>query len=576
MAYGDLKIRNLIWNTGSGDNAVALSTLLTTGANTFTGNQSLGDNVKVQFGTGNDLQIFHNGTDSNILNSQGDFYIQNTGSNADDINIRAQDDINIQVQNGEPAINCIGNGAVELFFDSVKKFETTSSGGTLTGHLGVSDTSSNSASARIYLTSGNTADSSIYFARANDTATSAIRYEHTTNALQLWGYNNSLRAEINSSGNLRIPNDSGKITFGTGDDLQIYHNGTDSYIKNTTGGLNIASADGQPVFIRGGTNLGEMLAEFHDNGTNKLFYDNSNKLETTSYGISTDGKLNFNGTGDKILIGDNGKIQFGGGLDLQIYHDGSNSYIANSTGALILKIDNLQIKNAAGNESLIRATANGNAELYYDNSKKLETASYGTYVSGTSKADNFGVNDAGKYHAGSGNDLQIYHNGSNSYIINNTGETWIRGNDLRLASTAGEWYAQFAADAAVKLYYDNVKRFETTANGITVTGTVSDSKGDLRSIPQNYQSSNYTLVNSDAGKHILADGNIVWINGRHSAGDAITIVNATSGNITITKGTHMYNTADGNDNNRTLASRGMATILWVSGTVAYISGAGLS
>ncbi len=37
MAYGDLKVRNLIWNTGSGDNTVVLSTLATTSSPTFTG-----------------------------------------------------------------------------------------------------------------------------------------------------------------------------------------------------------------------------------------------------------------------------------------------------------------------------------------------------------------------------------------------------------------------------------------------------------------------------------------------------------------------------------------------------------
>ena len=110
----------------------------------------------------------------------------------------------------------------------------------------------------------------------------------------------------------------------------------------------------------------------------------------------------------------------------------------------------------------------------------------------------------------------------------------------------------------------------------SVTGKVSDSKGDLRSIPQNTQGSAYELLAADAGKHILASGNITWVDSRHAAGDAITIVNNTAGNITITKGTTMYNTADGSNANRTLATRGMATILWASATVAYISGAGLT
>ena len=74
---------------------------------------------------------------------------------------------------------------------------------------------------------------------------------------------------------------------------------------------------------------------------------------------------------------------------------------------------------------------------------------------------------------GTGEDLKIYHNGSNSYIINSTGETWLRGNDVRIADTAGEWMGQFAQDAAVKLYYDNSKKFETTSTGTTTTGNAT-------------------------------------------------------------------------------------------------------
>ena len=95
----------------------------------FDGNGlNLPDNKKIQLGGSSDLQLHHNGTDSNILGSQGDLYIHNTGANADDINIRAQDDILIQVQNGESAINCIGDGSVELYFNNLRKFRTVSDG----------------------------------------------------------------------------------------------------------------------------------------------------------------------------------------------------------------------------------------------------------------------------------------------------------------------------------------------------------------------------------------------------------------------------------------------------------------
>ena len=84
-------------------------------------------------------------------------------------------------------------------------------------------------------------------------------------------------------------------------------------------------------------------------------------------------------------------------------------------------------------------------------------------------------------------------------------------------------------------------------------------------------------ASSDGGKHILASGNVTIPNSIFAAGEAVTIVNNTAGDLTLTAsiGT-LYNTADGATGNRTLATRGMATILFTAATVAYISGAGLS
>ena len=124
---------------------------------------------------------------------------------------------------------------------------------------------------------------------------------------------------------------------------------------------------------------------------------------------------------------------------------------------------------------------------------------------------------------------------------------------------------------------DSEKMVLSAGGALSVTSTVSDSKGDVRKIIQNTQGSTYTLVAADAGKHILASGTVTIPNSVFSAGDAVTIVNNTGGDLTLTAsvGT-LYNTADAATGNRTLATRGMATILFASATVAYISGAGLS
>ena len=113
---------------------------------------------------------------------------------------------------------------------------------------------------------------------------------------------------------------------------------------------------------------------------------------------------------------------------------------------------------------------------------------------------------------------------------------------------------------------------------ILADGTIKDSKGDVRSIPQNSQSSAYTLVTADAGKHVLNTADVTVPANVFAAGIAVTIINGSSSDINITQGTSttIYNTADGTTGSRVLAKRGIATVLFVNATDCYISGAGLS
>ena len=111
------------------------------------------------------------------------------------------------------------------------------------------------------------------------------------------------------------------------------------------------------------------------------------------------------------------------------------------------------------------------------------------------------------------------------------------------------------------------------------TGTISDSKGDLRSIVQNHKTGAYTLIASDAGKMItITTGGVTVNNSIFSAGQAVSIINHSGSDQTITQGSSftLHNTADATTGNRTLAGRGMATMWFSSHNEAYISGAGLS
>ena len=117
---------------------------------------------------------------------------------------------------------------------------------------------------------------------------------------------------------------------------------------------------------------------------------------------------------------------------------------------------------------------------------------------------------------------------------------------------------------------------------ITGTGTISDAKGDLRQIPITWHNAaTYTLLISDAGKVVSESTSGASIDvpaGIFSGGDAITIMNHTGGNISITQGgtNTMYNSADGSTGNRTLGQRGFATVFFREQNVCYISGAGLT
>jgi hypothetical protein len=117
------------------------------------------------------------------------------------------------------------------------------------------------------------------------------------------------------------------------------------------------------------------------------------------------------------------------------------------------------------------------------------------------------------------------------------------------------------------------------SGNITATGSISDSKGNVRTIVQNAQTGAYVLVVGDAGKHIsITTGGVTVNSGIFSAGDAISIYNNSASNQTITQGgsVTMYLGGTATTGNRTLAQRGICTILCVASNTFVISGAGLT
>lgn len=99
-------------------------------------------------------------------------------------------------------------------------------------------------------------------------------------------------------------------------------------------------------------------------------------------------------------------------------------------------------------------------------------------------------------------------------------------------------------------------------------------------ITQNYQTSNYTITSVDAGKHIsITTGGVNIVSGVFAVGDAVSIFNNSTSSQTISSGSGvtMYLAGSSNTGNRTLAQRGLASVLCVSSTnVFVIVGQGLT
>ena len=93
-----------------------------------------------------------------------------------------------------------------------------------------------------------------------------------------------------------------------------------------------------------------------------------------------------------ISLGDNVKAKFGASDDLQIFHDGTNSYIADvGTGGLYFRASSYAFNNAANTETITFAQEDGAVSLYYDGAAKLATTSTGADITGTLTADGLTV-----------------------------------------------------------------------------------------------------------------------------------------------------------------------------------------
>ena len=352
------------------------------------------DNAKASFGTDNDTSIVHSGTNT-IMNVNGNYFFQGN---------------TFYVQNQAGTKNYIRvypttTGAVELYHDNTKRFETTTSGvtvtgdGTFTGNVSIGGT---------------------------------LTYEDVTNIDSV--------GIITAREGIFIPDNKvlhlGNVS-GTGD-LQIYHDTSDSYVKDVGTGDLVLQTQGGHVRIKYGS---DTMALFQASGYSQLYFNNNVKLATTSAGgtltgtwlPAADATGNFGSTskrwgtvyatsfagdgsnltgidtdlvsdtspqlggdldtnGNNIIFDDNDQLRLGNatGGDIVIKHTTSdnNGHIENHTGDLLIStkgagddviieaVDDIELK-PQGGESGIKVIGNGAVELYHNDTKKFETRTDG-------------------------------------------------------------------------------------------------------------------------------------------------------------------------------------------------------
>ena len=134
-----------------------------------------GTDNRAVFGTNSDLSIYHDGSHSYIThNGTGNFYVQTSEAATEDLFLQAGNDVYIRPQTGENGIKVVGNGAVELYHDNSKKFETSSTGNEGTGVLKlISGNGSTSSDDNIlHIVSGGTATRGIKIGTGRATGSS--------------------------------------------------------------------------------------------------------------------------------------------------------------------------------------------------------------------------------------------------------------------------------------------------------------------------------------------------------------------------------------------------------------------
>ena len=394
------------------------------GVDITSGHVVLVDNVKAKIGSGTDLEIFHDGTDSHIDNNNGDLYLTTTGT-GDDVHIRAVDDVQIKVQGNENAVICSGNGSVDLYHANSKKLETSSGGIVVTGQM-------YSESAEIRGAAGGDSVLNLFSdGGQHDADKVRIRHTHVGNSLLIESYASGAYQSILKGTDSR----SIELHYQGSKKLETFANGMIVYGPEGGGGLvNIYADEGDDnadkwrlhanpngsFYLQNYTSGSweSNLAATGD-GATSLYHNDSVKLETTSVGVNITGQTTYvrNSSGDANLIVGS---QNAGGAYIVLDGD-SNGDGAGGDYAYLFH-------DTSGNFNIIADNPAGNSELrFYSGSANLrcKVDSSGNFIPTTNNAHDLGTSSY-RWRNVYTNDLNLSNEGSKNDVDGTWGDYQIQ------------------------------------------------------------------------------------------------------------------------------------------------------
>ena len=270
------------------------------------------------------------------------------------------------------------------------------------------------------------------------------KFSQTDTLTEVLGFGNTTSGKdiAVSAGDDITFTDNSKILMGDSNDLQIYHSGATSLIEDLgTGDLNITS-NGSGINLQKGQTA--YLARFYTDGANELYYSGSKKIETVTGGAKVTGNLEVTGTITGVggsflplaggtmtgntLRGNNVKSIYGTGNALEIYGE-TDGFITSLIDDLVIRSADDIFFEVKGGENAIIAKGDEGVELYFNNSKKIETTNTGITITGGWVTNGVSVATANVEHTdntkstfGNGNDFEIYHDSTNNIIKSNSGQ----------------------------------------------------------------------------------------------------------------------------------------------------------